>query len=141
MNERNPSHHCVLIIKLNDNNGRVVPQLAGLSKQLHVLKNQQLVPRGAQRLRQHLRARPHLWSDGEGGGTTVRLRMRGADLCDLALCGEEDSGEGVRQTRAVGSKQAASLVHVDSQLEDLLHWGRNKENLSVYSLYSILERE
>lgn len=49
------SHHCVLIIKFNDNNGRVISQFAGLSEQLHVLKNQQLVPSWTQRLRQHLR--------------------------------------------------------------------------------------
>lgn len=49
------SHHCVLIIKFNDNNRRVVSQFTGLPKELHVLKNQQLVPRRTQRLRQHLR--------------------------------------------------------------------------------------
>lgn len=42
-------------------------------------------------------------------------------LSDLTLCGEEDSSEGIGQTRAVCSEQAASLVHVDPQLEDLFH--------------------
>ncbi len=45
-------------------------------------------------------------------------------LGDLALCWEEDSCEGIRQTCAVGSKQASSLVHVDPQLKDLLHCGQ-----------------
>lgn len=49
-----------------------------------------------------------------------------AHLSDLTLCREEDPREGIRQTCAIGSKQAASLVHVDPQLEDLLHCGRIK---------------
>lgn len=52
-----------------------------------------------------------------------KIKIRGADLCDLTLCGEEDPRKRVRQTCAVSSKQAASLVHVDSQLENLFHWG------------------
>lgn len=52
------SYHCVLIIDLNDNDRGVVSELAGFSKQLHVLKDQQLVPRGAQSLRQNLGTKP-----------------------------------------------------------------------------------
>lgn len=51
---KNHPHHCVLIIELNDNDGGVVSQFSGLSKQLHVLKDQQLVPSRAQSLSQHL---------------------------------------------------------------------------------------
>lgn len=51
---QNNPYHCVLIIELNDNNRRVISQFTGLPKQLHILKNQQLVPRGAEGLSQHL---------------------------------------------------------------------------------------
>lgn len=44
----------------------------------------------------------------------------GAHLGALALGGEEDSGKGVRKAAAVGSKQTPGLVHVGSQLENLL---------------------
>lgn len=50
-----------------------------------------------------------------------RLTAECAHLSDLALCGEENSCKGIRQTCAISSKQAASLVHVDPQLEDLFH--------------------
>jgi len=49
-----------------------------------------------------------------------------AHLRDLALGREEDSRERIGQPGAVGGEQAASLVHVDPQLEDLLHCGRMK---------------
>lgn len=48
-------YHSVLVVDLHHNDGRVVSQLAGLPEQLHVVKHQQLVPRGAQRLAQDLR--------------------------------------------------------------------------------------
>ena len=51
---QNNPHHCVLIIDFNDNNRRVDSQFTGLSKQLYVLKDQQLVPSGAKSLSQHL---------------------------------------------------------------------------------------
>lgn len=51
---QNNPYHCVLIIDFNDDNRRVVSQFSGLSKQLYVLKDQQLVPCRAQSLRQHL---------------------------------------------------------------------------------------
>lgn len=47
-------YHSVLIIDLHHNDWRVVSQLAGLPEQLHVIKHQQLVPRGAKRLAQDL---------------------------------------------------------------------------------------
>lgn len=67
------------------------------------------------------------------GGTNKNIKSSGicsaishtSGICsyfsDLTLCGEEDSGKRVRQSCAVSSKQAASLVHVDPQLEDLFH--------------------
>lgn len=42
-------------------------------------------------------------------------------LGDLAVCGEEDPGKGIRQAAVVCSEQTAGLVHVSSQLEHLLH--------------------
>ena len=61
----NNSYHCVLIVDFNDNNGRVMSQFAGLSKQLHVLKDQQLVPCWTQCLSQHL---------GRGQSTLMKTR-------------------------------------------------------------------
>lgn len=52
------SHHCILIIDFNNNDGGVVSELAGFTKQLHVLKDQQLVPRWAQCLSQNLNRGP-----------------------------------------------------------------------------------
>lgn len=113
------AHHCVLIIDFYDDNGGVISQLNSLSKQLHILKNQQLVPSWAQSFRQHLQQNQTSGILRESG--SVESVLGSTHLGDLALSGEEDSGKGVRQAGAVSSKQAASLVHVDPQLEDLLH--------------------
>lgn len=48
------SYHCVLVIDLNDNDGRVIPHLVGFSIQLHIVKDQQLVPGGAKGLIENL---------------------------------------------------------------------------------------
>lgn len=48
------SYHCVLVIDLNDNDGRVIPHLMGFSIQLHIVKDQQLVPGRAKGLIENL---------------------------------------------------------------------------------------
>lgn len=53
------SYHSVLVIDFNYNDRWVVSQLAGLPKQLHVVKHQQLVPCRAQRLTQDLQTHTH----------------------------------------------------------------------------------
>lgn len=63
---QNNPYHCVLIIDFNDNNWRVISQLAGLSKQLHILKDQQLVPCRAQGLWQHLEKNPKTFDKDAG---------------------------------------------------------------------------
>lgn len=62
-------------------------------------------------------------------------------LCDLAVCGEEDPGEGVREAAAVCRKQAASLVHMDPQLEDLLHCGGGGDIYQWDSLASLIRSD
>lgn len=52
------SHHCILIIDFNNNDGGVISELAGFTKQLHVLKDKQLIPCWAQCLRQNLNTEP-----------------------------------------------------------------------------------
>ena len=53
------SYHSVLVVDLHHDDGGVIPQLAGLPEQLHVVKHQQLVPGGTQRLTQHLQTVAH----------------------------------------------------------------------------------
>ena len=50
-------------------------------------------------------------------------------LCALTLVDEEDTGKGVREAGAVGSKEAASLVHVGAELEGLLLCGKSRMRL------------
>lgn len=52
-----PSYHCVLVIDLNDNDGRVIPHLMSFSIQLHIVKDQQLVPGRAKGLIENLEER------------------------------------------------------------------------------------
>lgn len=47
----------------------------------------------------------------------------GPYLCALALVDEEDTGKGIREPTAVGSKEASGLIHMGSELEDLLLCG------------------
>lgn len=89
----NNSYHCVLIVDFNDNNGRVMSQLAGLSKQLHVLKDQQLVPCRTQRLSQHLGREQSTLMKTRNLLGSVPEEAKRPHLSDLTLCGEEDSGE------------------------------------------------
>lgn len=51
------SYHSVLVIDLHYDDWWVIPQLAGLTKQLHVVEHQQLVPCGAECLTQDLQTR------------------------------------------------------------------------------------
>lgn len=48
----------------------------------------------------------------------------GPCLSALALVDEEDTGEGIREPTAVSSKEASGLIHVGSELEDLLLCGK-----------------
>lgn len=48
----------------------------------------------------------------------------GPCLSALALVDEEDPGEGIREPTAVSSKEASGLIHVGSELEDLLLCGK-----------------
>ena len=54
---------------------------------------------------------------------------RDPHLCALTLVDEEDTGKGVREAGAVGSKEAASLVHVGAELEGLLLCGKSRMRL------------
>lgn len=139
------SHHCVLIIKLNDNNGRVISQFAGLSEQLHVLKNQQLVPSWTQRLRQHLRGETFcpsvfmqmekalvkkssgswpLWPD-----SVSRRRLWRRDQTDL--CCQQQTG---CELGTCGHAAGRSVSLGDVKL--ITKW---TEFVSLYKVYSILE--
>lgn len=69
-----------------------------------------------------------------GGKSVVLFFFKCANLGHLTLCGEEDPGEGIGQTCAVGGKQAPSLVHVDPQLEDLFHCNPVQTSSSVISI-------
>lgn len=55
----------------------------------------------------------------------------GPHLRALTLVDEEDAGKGVREAAAVSGKEAASLVHVDSELEGLLFCGESRLRLPV----------
>lgn len=48
----------------------------------------------------------------------------GPCLSALALVDEEDTGKGIREPTAISSKEASGLIHVGSQLEDLLLCGK-----------------
>lgn len=54
---------------------------------------------------------------------------RGPHLCALTLVDEEDTGKGVREAGTVSSKEAASLVHVGTELEGLLLCGKSRLRL------------
>lgn len=141
------SHHCVLIIKLNDNNGRVISQFVGLSEQLHVLKNQQLVPSWTQRLRQHLRGETmHFHADREGTGkknqvksssgswplwpdSVSRRRFWRRDQTDLC-CQQQRGCELGTCGHAAGRSVSLGDVKI------ITKW---TEFVSLYKVYSILE--
>lgn len=55
-------------------------------------------------------------------------------LRDLAVRGEENPGEWIGKATAVRGKQAAGLVHVDSELKHLLHCWTDKKNCRVGNL-------
>lgn len=54
---------------------------------------------------------------------------RGPHLCALTLVDEEDTGKGVREAGTVSGKEAASLVHVGTELEGLLLCGKSRLRL------------
>lgn len=116
------SYHSVLVIDFNHNDRWVVSQLRGLPEELHIIKHQQLVPCRAERLTQDLHTHTHKH-------TRVRLhkiievicKYKHTYLSNLTVCRKEDPSEGIWKATTVGSKKAAGLVHVRSQLEHLLH--------------------
>lgn len=57
-------YHGVLVVDLDDNDGRVIAQLMGFTVQLQVVEHQHLVPGGAQGLIQYLQGGTER---GEGG--------------------------------------------------------------------------